>query len=242
MAKDKKKQKDGKKQEVAIDPESITKLISLLDAYRILRFEDFRWIDKAVDEKKLLPQFSREWKEVRRVLWKMATVPHDIKFVKTLQKLRAIVLFIGQTIFISFLFIVILSTLGLPQMALFQPFILYIGLIAIGSFIMTIVARPLIDGKISLTVNNFYKEHPQRFEKHRAFLQKYVQIQINAFRTWAMNNPDDVDVEKTEIKLYNVDYSGIRIHKSVAWYRRFYVVKLKLDKESGVQSFDSSKK
>ncbi|MFX1404807.1 MAG: hypothetical protein ACFE9D_10140 [Promethearchaeota archaeon] len=236
----KKKQKDKKNKQGTIDPESITKLIGLLDAYRILRFEDFRWIDKAVDEKKLLPQFSRDWKNVRKVLWKMATVPHEIKFVKTLQQLRSIILFVGQTIFFAFLFIVILSTLGLPQMALFQPYILYLGIIAIASFILTLVARPLIDGKISFTVTNFYKEHPQRFEKRRAFLKKYVQMQIDAFRTWALKNPDDIDLEKTEIKLYNVDYSGIRIYKPVKWHRKFNVVKL--DRRLGIQSSDSSEK
>ena len=236
----KKKQKDKKNQQGTIDPESITKLISLLDAYRILRFEDFRWIDKAVDEKKLLPQFSRDWKNVRKVLWKMATVPRDIKFVKTLQQLRSIVLFVGQTLFFGFLFIVILSTLGLPQMAFFQPYIVYLGIVAIASFIVTIVARPLIDGKISFSVSNFYKEHPQRFEKRRTFLKKYVQMQIDAFRTWTLKNPDDINLEKTEIKLYNVDYSGIRIHKPVRWYRKFYVVKLK--KDLVIQSSDSSEK
>ncbi len=225
MAKDPKK---GKGSRSGPDPESMSKLISLLDAYRILRFEDFRWIDKTVNEKKLDPLFTKnDWKPVRKVLWKMATVPRDIMYVKTLQKIRSIVLFVGQTIFFGFFVILILSILGIPQMAIFAPYTLYLGIAAISSFLVTIVARPLIDGKISFTINKFYEEHPQRYEKHRAALKSFTQKQIDKFRSWAMSNPEDL--EKNEMKLYNVDYSGIRIVKPVRRFRKFYVVKLKLE-------------
>jgi len=222
------KRKSGKSSQDELDSKSMIKLISMLDAYRILRFEDFRWVDKTVNEKKLDPLFTqKDWKPVRKALWKMATVPRNILVVKKLQKIRSIVLFVGQTIFFGFFIILILSILGVPQMTFFQPFTLHFGIAAIVSFMITLIARPLIDGKISFTVSNFYEEHPQRFEKHRAALKGFIQKQIDKFRSWVMNNPEGL--EKNEIQLYNIDYSGIKVIKPVSRFRKFYVVKLKLE-------------
>lgn len=72
-----------------MDPTDIRKVIYALDGYRAHLFYDITWIDRKVESGTLGPDFTANWKSLRRKMIKMARVLSSIPGIPRLARLQS---------------------------------------------------------------------------------------------------------------------------------------------------------
>jgi len=225
--------KDKKPKNTAIITDEVSSLInviSLLDSYRINRCEDFRWVDNSIKKGKFGQKFRRVWKDARKILCKIARMPSSSRYIVRLMKIREFILFFGfafPTTFMALSLIYAVSPSSLPWQP-FPGFLSFIAILAFAIMLLTIIIPRYIDRKIAIFMEKFYQKDPAKYGNLHAQLKFIVQDLIfHVCRSIECLNHDPT---KFRIKLYNIDYGGIRLLKKPSRVRKFYIATPELRK------------
>lgn len=210
-----------------VDLKALTDLITLLDCYRVNRYLQLDSVEKAVKSGRL-GKFDVKWREIRRILYKIGSLPELSAKIEKLVKIQESVK--GIEIMASFLFT---FGLGVFVLSYFQvcpewlePAYLYVGMPALVVTFGTRLTKEYINRKIALEIEELGKSHSEKFRFLRARLKSIAQDFINRLGKQIKNRREDAD--KYKIDLYNTDYTGIEILKSPGTFRKHYTVICKL--------------
>jgi len=203
-----------------VDLATLRDFIVILDGYRARDYTDIEFMDKAVVEGKLGSKFVEDWKEIRKILIKMASssasIPGVVKFIKIRD-------FIG---FISMIFMTAAFTLVIFQIALKKSFLgLYGEFVFLSTFILlivSIISRFLINRKIGLKIEKYHAENPEKFRNHLLRLREVVQDLLYSLSKQIKLSGEDP--EDYKMKFYNADYKRIKIVEEPDRWGKYYVV------------------
>ena len=203
-----------------VDLATLRDFIVILDGYRVRDYTDTEFMDKAVVEGKLGSKFMENWKEIRKILIKMASssasIPDVVKFIK----IRDAIGFVSMILMTAAFVLVIL------QIALKQSILGFYGeFIYLSAFILlivTIISRFLINRKIGLKIEKYHTENPEKFRNHLLRLREVVQDLLYSLSKHIKLSGGDPDDYK--MRLYDVDYKRIKIIQEPDRWRRYYVV------------------
>ncbi|MHA1754958.1 MAG: hypothetical protein ACTSYR_05535 [Candidatus Odinarchaeia archaeon] len=216
----------------------VLNIISLIDGYRINRCPDFRKLDESIKKGILGRKFAESWKNIRKVLWRIGTFPKNIPSVNKMMTIRIltqitsiIMMVIASVMVIAALFI------ELPSIVMFSGLTLYVVASAVLGFSM------LIRRRIAIKIAEYYYEDRARWTKEQQFLKRKVQQLIDALirhlRKLKIAGKDknlnkleknasvkeyNKIMAKYKFKLFNVDYTGIRVIKKPSAIRKHYEV------------------
>lgn len=179
--------------------ETLMALIFLLDGYRIHHYEEIGWVDKVVKAGDLGLSFRKDWKDVRKILVRMATVPpsliHLMKWAviqRSLQLTRLItstftLIIIGASLF----FLWGRNPAGTSWIMLILQ---YIGIPLFVILIVTFFGPIIIARKIDSELSKFREKHPERFRESTSLLRVIVQKLIDSLahhaRSSKVKTPD----------------------------------------------------
>ena len=206
-----------------IDLKVLTGLITLLDCYRINRYVELDSMEKAVKGGKL-GKFDVKWREIRRILYKIASLPKRSASIEKLVKIRErvkLVEIIGSYLFVFGLGVFLLTYFDLCPEWLKGTYV-YVALPALVVVLGTRLAREFIHRKIALEINDLSKRHPEKFGFLRARLKEIAQNLIYRLGRYIRDRGEDA--EEYKFDLYNTDYEGIRIVRSPGLVRKYYTV------------------
>ncbi|MFX1350968.1 MAG: hypothetical protein ACFFA1_01980 [Promethearchaeota archaeon] len=207
----------------------LSKVITLVDGYRILHTGTFAKIDKNVTKGVLGRRFAEKWREIRKVLWKMGTHPDEIPKVRTLTTIRiftgllATFMMIGGSILMM---VIIFASLG--RMMLFVGAMVYIA----GGTLLGLSI--LIKRRVAVMMEDYYRDRPDLWRKEREYLKGIVQGLIFAMIRFVRRqkregldksfrkNPDGA-LKKYKLELFNMDYKGISIIKKPGRLRKKFI-------------------
>jgi len=230
--------KDQKKGKKEVEPltfprkfksNMLSRVITLVDGYRILHTGTFGKIDKNVTKGVLGRRFAEKWREIRKVLWKMGTHPDEIPKVRTMTTIRiftgllATFMMIGGSVLMM---IILFASLG--------RFMLFVGAmvyIAGGSILGLSI---LIKRRVAIIMEDYYRDRPDLWRKERDYLRVIVQGLIFAMIRYvrrqkregldkAFRKDPDRALKKYKIELFNMDYKGINIIKKPGRLRKKYI-------------------
>lgn len=206
-----------------IDLKTLTNLITLLDCYRIDRYVELDSMEKAVKDGKL-GKFDVRWKEIRRILYKIGSLPKLSATLDKLLKIRGrvkILSIIGAYFFVFGLGIFVLTFFDVCPEWLKHTYA-YVAMPSIIIILGTRLADEYISRKIALEIESLSKSHPEKFRFPRARLRDIAQDLINRLGKHIRDRHEDAD--KYRIDLYNTDYKGIKILKNPGTLRKHYTV------------------
>jgi len=198
----------------------LTEIIRIVDGYRIGRCEDFRWITSKLQQKKIDKKIYCEWRTIQDILFKLAKPPEKMPKIPTLIKIRRIVAY-SSLIFPTFFLVIFFS-----QVLSKKPFVIpssitiIIAYLAIVTFLLVPIFSSYIDYKISKMMDKYLKDHPRKYRIKLLKLKTFVQFLINELRNLETSREE---FKKLRIKLFNVDYNGIKILKKPRAWRKFYI-------------------
>lgn len=206
-----------------IDLKTLTNLITLLDCYRIDRYVELDSMEKAIKDGKL-GRFDVRWKEIRRILYKIGSLPKLSATVDKLLKIRGrvkILATIGAYFFVFGLGVFILTFFDVCPEWLEHTYA-YIAMPSIIIIVGTRLADEYISRKIALEIEKLSKTHSKKFRFLRERLKEIAQELIDQLSSYIRNRNEDAD--KYDFDLYNTDYIGIKIIKSPGRLRKYYTV------------------
>lgn len=230
---DKKVESLGFPKEIKIN--FLTNIITLIDGYRINYCPDFRKIDEGIKKGVLGRNFAERWKNIRKILWSIGTFPQQIPKVKNLTRFR----YIFQ---LSGLLMMIASTIVL----LVNSFIYFGFIVSSISMIMYVLGGSLITlgillkRRIALKISDYYRKDNTRFSKEQEYLHAVTQELINGFTRYLrkriyeglekdlagldkLSEKEYIKkLKKYKFKLYNDDYTGIKIIKKPSPLRKYF--------------------
>jgi len=205
------------------DLKALTDLITFLDCYRVNRYVELDSMEKAVKSGKL-GKFDVDWREIRRILYKIAGLPKLSASINKVVKIREgvkVVEIIVSCLFTFGLGIFVLSYFeACPEWL--EPAYVYVGLPALIALLGTRLTTEFINRKIALEIEVLSKSHPEKFRFLRARLRDMAQDFIHRLGKHIKDRHEDAD--KYTIDLYNTDYKGIKILKSPGTLRKHYTV------------------
>jgi len=213
-----------------LDLLTLKKLITLFDSYRIHRCEDFRWVDKAVNDGKLKKRFANEWKKHRKILSKMASLPRTLPNVKRLIKIRLVVRSLAA-VYISLAAIFFManvlirnSNLSISVPDFSSPAFFLIAITSVGALILSSMLNLFVNWRVALALDKYVKEHPEKLKVHRRRLKVIVQNLIyEAIRRIKELHELDNDT----IELYTTEYESIDVVEEPKRTRNYFIAKLK---------------
>ncbi len=210
-----------------VDPKALTYLITVLDCYRINRFVELDPVERAVKEGKL-GKIGAEWKRIRRILYKVGSLPELSPNVMRLIKIRErvkLVWIIALYFFTFGLGVFVLTFFNVGPKWL-ERALTVVYLPSIGAMLGTRLLDAFINRKIALEIDRLDREHPKKFRFDRSDLKETAQNLINHLLNYLRNSHEDPG--KYKIDLYNTDYKGIEILKGPGTFRKHYTVVCKL--------------
>ena len=216
----------------------LSTVISLIDGYRINRCPDFRKLDDQIKKGVLGRPFAEKWKNIRKVLWRIGTFPQNIPNVNKMMTIRIVSQISGIIIML------IASSLVIAQLFLNLPTLIMavgLGLYVLGTSLIGLAM--LIRRRIAVKIAEFYYEDHERWKREQAYLKGVVQQLIDVLRRQIKrrkiagtekgleklkDNMSEKEyariMEKYKMKMYNIDYTGIKIIKKPGTMRKNYVV------------------
>ena len=206
-----------------IDLKVLTDLITLLDCYRINRYVELDSMEKAVRDGKL-GKLDVKWREIRRILYRIASLPERSANIEKLVNIRErvkLVEIIGSYLFVFGLGVFLLTYFDLCPEWLKGTYV-YVALPSLLLVLGTRLAREFIHRKIGLEIDEFSKRHPKKFRFLRARLKEMAQDLI--YKLSKSIRDRNEDAEEYKFDLYNTDYKGIKILKSPGLVRKYYTV------------------
>ena len=204
-----------------VDFKLITDAILTLDAYRIDRYVDPRWIDAAAEKGALGPSFKKDWPRVQDDLYKLADTSKRIPIVLKFSKLKYLMTFARRIAIVAALVGIILylapmyGWLSFPSSEL-GPLFIAVVIVWVGGDI----AERALSYKIAVELQRYNVEHRDLRDPRKSRIKTTVQHLINIRRT----APREIGEMRSQFLLYNVDYTGIQVIKQPSRFRRTYVV------------------
>lgn len=199
-------------------------LITTFDGYRIHRCYDLTFIEKAVDQLELPESFRTQWKTIRPVLHKFASIGPEVPGVLKNYSRRATL----QTLSI------IVLTIAVPLAV--ATFVFDLTFIAWLVFPLTIVAIMMACGgtmtsswynrKIAWAIHDYLELDPGRMRTEKIALREWVQILID--HCSRIMRGQDMDPDDHPVKFFNDDYDRILVLKDPGGLRKHYLVLLKV--------------
>ncbi|MHA1410097.1 MAG: hypothetical protein ACTSQY_07305 [Candidatus Odinarchaeia archaeon] len=216
----------------------ILTIIFLIDGYRINRAVDFRKIDESIKKGTLGRPFAERWKNIRKVLWRIGTFPKNIPNVQKMTTVRVYSQIIGVALLlVASILMIVQALLSLPE---------YLIFIGVGIYVLAtalIGLAILMRRKVAIKIAEYYYEDHERWKKEQAYLKGVTQQLIDALarqikrlkvtgREKKLAKLDEAKtpkeyqkiLEKYKIKLYNIDYTGIKVLSKPNFIRKHYVV------------------
>lgn len=206
-----------------IDLKTLTNLITLLDCYRIDRYVELDSTEKAIKDGKL-GKFDVRWKEIRRILYKIGSLPKLSATVDKLLKIRGrvkILSTIGAYFFVFGLGVFVLTFFDICPEWLEHTYV-YIAMPSMIIVLGTRLADEYISRKIALEIEKLSKTHSKKFRFLRERLKEITQELIDHLSNYIRDRNEDAD--KYKFDLYNTDYTGIKIIKSPGKLRKHHTV------------------
>jgi len=210
-----------------IDLKTLTNLITLLDCYRIDRYVELDSMEKAIKDGKL-GKFDVRWKEIRRILYKIGSLPKLSATIDKLLKIRErvkILAMIGAYLFVFGLGVFVLTFFSACPEWLKHTYA-YVAMPSIIIILGTRLADEYISRKIALEIENLSKTHSKKFRFLRERLKEIAQELIDHLGNSIKDRNEDADEYK--IDLYNTDYAGIKVVKRPGTLRKHYTVVCKV--------------
>jgi hypothetical protein len=196
--------------------ELLKKMITVTDSYRINLFLSVKYIDNEIKQVKLKGEIKKEWEKIREKMVKMANVSLNIPLLKNIAKVREVLRFIVWSIvFLAF------ATLLFSMIVGFGDFST-IWIAASITLVILIILEPVFNYIIAKSIEKYYSENAQRFEKTKRDLKTFVQQLIYELKNEIRRS--DESFEDNPIKIYNVDYKGIKVIKNPTLWRKHYIV------------------
>jgi hypothetical protein len=196
--------------------ELLKKMITVTDSYRINLFLSVKYIDNEIKQVKLKGEIKKEWEKIREKMVKMANVSLNIPLLKNIAKVREVLRFIVWSIvFLAF------ATLLFSMIVGFGDFST-IWIAASIALVILIILEPIFNYIIAKNIEKYYSENAQRFEKTKRDLKTFVQQLIYELKNEIRRS--DGSFEDNPIKIYNVDYKGIKVIKNPTLWRKHYIV------------------
>jgi len=214
----------------------LTNIITLIDGYRINFCPDFRKIDEGVKKGVLGRNFAERWKNIRKVLWSIGTFPSNIPKVKTMTRFRYLFQLSGLVTMIASTIIILIN-------AFFNLgyFLNAIGMImyVIGGSLITLGV--LVKRRVAIKISEYYRQDNERFEKEQQYLRAVTQDLINGLIRYlrrrmyeglekdlkGLENASEKEyikkLQKYKFKLYNDDYTGVKIIKKPSPIRKYFL-------------------
>lgn len=205
------------------------KILMLIDGYRKLNFEDFKWADTVVKEGKMGKRFASEWRKTREILLKFAREAGSQTDLLNLAALQQILLQVGL---IVSAITMLLSTLVAMSFAFhlewakgFQEIFVYAIIpLAIG-LMATFLGPPLIARRISAKLERIFARKQDFVKKFDDELKCFAQKLIDSMIYSIKNGEIEIKKKKEhELGLFNLDYKGIKVVKKPYFFRKYYIV------------------
>ena len=207
----------------------LSRVITLIDGYRILHTGTFGKIDKNVTKGVLGRRFAEKWREIRRVLWKMGTFPDEIPKVRTLTTMRIFTGLVSTFMMIGasiLMMVVLFASLG--RGVLFAGAMVYI----VGGSLLGFSI--LLKRRVAVIMEDYYRDRPELWTKERQYLKGVVQGLIFAMTRYARRQKregldkafrknEERALKKYKFELFNMDYNGINIIKKPGRLRKRYI-------------------
>jgi len=199
-------------------------LILLIDGYLAYFFDDPEPFNHYIKRGALGSELQKDWKEVYKILYKMAytlkTIPTLRTYVVMQGALRSFSLpltLTGTILAISSIFFKESYTL----MVAVAIFLAVLGMIAlVGSWYM--------GKKFADTITDYFTSHDKKFELKRIFLRNVVQKLLFSFAYYLKK--DGTDLKRYKFKLFNAFYKGIKVVKKPKFFRKKYIVQFDVEK------------
>ncbi|MHA1653747.1 MAG: hypothetical protein ACTSYX_12045 [Candidatus Thorarchaeota archaeon] len=199
-------------------------LITVFDGYRIHRCYDLTFIERAIGEGQMPRSFVDQWRFIRTILHRFAAVSPKIPGVTEKYKRRQIVRFVT----------LVLLTIAVPLMVAtfvfsitaIAPFTLALTALAIGAFMVQWLMGHYYNREIAWAIERYWQENPHLLKREKEALKKWVQRLIVHAR-FRIKKENELP-EKNPIKFFNNDYEGIIVKAEPNWYRKHYVVQIKM--------------
>jgi len=157
-----------------------------------------------------------EWKNIYRSLMKIALTVERIPGVRGYVGLQTFLRMASIILTFSALSIPVLNVLrGAPT-----PIWLPTALATCGAVML--VASWVMGRNVALEIDRYFRAHGEKYKFVRAYLAKVNQKLINSLRRHLRSSGEDP--AKYKLKLFNVDYRGIKILKEPSLFRKRYVV------------------
>lgn len=219
--------KDWRRPYKVNDLKSAKRAIFILDSYRALTTEDFRELEKDVKEGKLGKGFESEWREIKKILRRMAKIPKSQKRLLDLAALQQTLINLGLTLGMFSLTLMVFGVLAIiGRWTKFIPIVnqifRYIGIPLLIVLVIIFIGPPLIARKLSDKLEEFYRKRKQVFKEELEYLKNIIQRLIYGLRDYVLQNKDKLKAKQIEFYLYNTDYDGIIIVKQPARLRPYY--------------------
>jgi hypothetical protein len=212
------------KQKESINPDDVRKAIYLIDSYRAHLFYDISWIDKRVNEGKLGNRFKLQWKKLRKVMIKMASVSNEIAGVRKLAKIQNYLEALWQIIIPLIVVTAFLSILAPQSFSLIKGIAVYLTVIAFSSLILGLVGRFMIGGKIGRKIEEHFLRNPAAHEFKIYEVKDAVQLLIDELHKFLKES--DQKPSKHRIGLNLMDYKNVKIVKKPKPWRKYYIAEI----------------
>ena len=204
-----------------IDTTLLKNLIVLIDGYLINYLGDPAPFEKPIKAGKLGEEISAEWKEIQRSLMRIATT---VKVIPRLRSLLTIQSTLRSTSLAVSIGAVFLPLTGALLTSLENPLLVTFVLMLIASVML--VASRLAGREVAKRIESYFDEHKQKYRFVRQYLKQTAQKLIYTLSRHLKASGEDPSGHA--LRLYRVDYEGIRVLKKPKWFRKQYVVVVEL--------------
>jgi len=218
------------------EPQDFAELIFFLDSYRVLQYTELTYIEKMVREGRLGMRFKEEWDSVRRLLIKMAGLPHEIRHILGWAKLQNMMNFVGSVTYplvLLLLAILFFMTWGREYEGVKQitGILGYVSIPILGLVVTAKVAPLFIGKKISDELQRYRERNLEKFQSYENQIKEIVQDLIHSLAYEARRRKlrpksEETSAPKLTLRVFNTDYEGIRVVKGAGRFRKFFEVEL----------------
>ena len=191
-------------------------LIELIDGYRVNYFGDPRPFSERIRGNALGREVREEWKTIYRSLMKIAMTVERIPEVKKYVELQGILRSMSVILAFTAFSMPIINALGVAKISLWIPF----SLAVCGAALL--IASWVAGRGVAVAIDAYFRAHEEKYKFVRTYLVRVNQKLINSLRRQLRKKGEDP--EKHKLKLFNVDYRGIKILKGPSFLRKRYVV------------------
>jgi len=187
------------------DPALLKELIMVVDSYRANRFVNPNRIQRAIEDGKLGPDISREWKTLKEKMLKKVKSVEKIPRMPTMLKIYHVLSSVSILAFFL--------AAAIPLLPIFSSEFLGIGIlpITIGLALTLLLYVRYFERRIAARMDEYFKSHFKEFGDVETYLwqvnQKFLRMLL------ASIEKKGEDPSRHTLSLRNTDYKLVKIIK-----------------------------